>query len=47
MPLSEQFPTDRYVILDPAVRWYPSEAQPGKIGRETLIPPLVEKLCRA
>jgi len=44
MPLSEQFPTDPYVILDPAIRWYPGDELLGDIGREKLIPPLVEKV---
>jgi type III restriction enzyme len=44
MPLSEQFPTDPYVVLDPAVRWYPGDELLGDIGREKLIPPLVEKV---
>ena len=44
MPLSEQFPTDPYVVLDPAVRWYPGDELLGDIGRGKLIPPLVEKV---
>jgi len=44
MPLSEAFPTDPYVILDPAIRWYPGNALIGDVGREKLIPPLVEKV---
>ncbi|HZT26911.1 MAG TPA: DEAD/DEAH box helicase family protein [Pseudolabrys sp.] len=46
MPLSEQFPADPYVILDPAVRWYPGDELLGDIGRAKLIPPLVEKVRR-
>jgi type III restriction enzyme len=46
MPLSEQFPTDPYIILDPAVRWYPGDKLLGDVGREKLIPPLVEKVRR-
>jgi len=44
MPLSEAFPKDPYVILDPAIRWYPGDRLLGDIGREKLIPPLVEKV---
>jgi type III restriction enzyme len=44
MPLSEGFPTDPYVILDPALRWYPGDQLLGDVGREKLIPPLVEKV---
>ncbi|HEU5407920.1 MAG TPA: DEAD/DEAH box helicase family protein, partial [Nitrospira sp.] len=44
MPLSEQFSTDPYVILDPSIRWYPGDELLGDIGRSKLIPPLVEKV---
>ena len=44
MPLSESFPTDPYVVLDPAIRWYPGDQLLGDVGREKLIPPLVEKV---
>lgn len=44
MPLGKQFPTDPYIILDPALRWYPGDQLLGDIGREKLIPPLVEKV---
>jgi type III restriction enzyme len=44
MPLSEHFPTDPYVVLEPAIRWYPGDQLLGDIGREKLIPPLVEKV---
>jgi type III restriction enzyme len=44
MPLSEQFPTDPYAVLNPGVRWYPGDELLGDIGREKLIPPLVEKV---
>lgn len=44
VPLSEQFPIDPYVVLDPALRWYPGDQLLGDIGREKLIPPLVEKV---
>src|SRR5207302_374059 len=42
--LTEAFPTDPYVILDPTIRWYPGDQMLGDIGREKLIPPLVEKV---
>lgn len=44
MPLSDAFPADPYAILDPAIRWYPGDQLRGDIGREKLIPPLVEKV---
>src|SRR5687768_13157906 len=44
MPLSEQFPTDPYAILDPAIRWYPGEELLQTELRGKLIPPLVEKV---
>lgn len=44
MPLSEAFPTDPYVILDPEIRWYPGEELLLTEARGKLIPPLVEKV---
>jgi type III restriction enzyme len=44
MPLSELFPTDPYVILDPAIRWYPGDELLLTELRGKLIPPLVEKV---
>jgi type III restriction enzyme len=44
MPLSEQFPTDPYVILDPAIRWYPGDELLLTEARGKLIPPLVDKV---
>ncbi len=44
MPLSEQFPTDPYVVLDPAVRWYPGDELLLTEARGKLIPPLVDKV---
>ena len=44
MPLSEQFPTDPFVILDPAIRWYPGEELLLTEARGKLIPPLVDKV---
>ena len=46
MPLNPTFPTDPYAILSPDVRWYPGDATLGDIGREKLIPPLVDKVRR-
>jgi type III restriction enzyme len=46
MPLSPAFPSDPYAILSPDVRWYPGDATLGDIGRERLIPPLVDKVRR-
>ena len=43
MPLNPAFPADPYAILSPDVRWYPGDAMLGDIGREKLIPPLVDK----
>ena len=47
MPLSPAFPADPYAILSPDVRWYPGDATLGDIGRERLIPPLVDKVRRS
>jgi type III restriction enzyme len=44
MPLSEQFPTDPYVVLDPAIRWYPGDELLLTEIRGKLIPPLVDKV---
>jgi type III restriction enzyme len=44
MPLSEQFPTDPYVILDPAIRWYPGDELLLNEARGKLIPPFVDKV---
>ncbi len=44
MPLSEQFPTDPYVVLDPAIRWYPGDELLLTEMRGKLIPPLVDKV---
>jgi type III restriction enzyme len=46
MPLNPAFPDDPYAILSPDVRWYPGDAMLGDIGREKLIPPLVDKVRR-
>ena len=44
MALHPDFLTDPYATLDPAIRWYPGDAQLGETGLEKLIPPLVHKI---
>lgn len=44
MPLSPDFPTDPFAVLDPAVRWYPGDAMLGEQGYQMLLPPLVHKV---
>ena len=44
MPLSPNFPTDPFAILDPGVRWYPGDELLVKTESAKLIPPLVEKV---
>lgn len=46
MPLNPAFPADPYAILSPDVRWYPGDATLGDMGRDKLIPPLVDKVRR-
>ena len=46
MALDPNFPTDPFAILHPDVRWYPGDAILGGMGRDKLIPPLVEKVRR-
>lgn len=46
MALDPNFPADPYAILHPDVRWYPGQALLDGIGRDKLIPPLVEKVRR-
>lgn len=46
MPLNPTFPADPYAILSPDVRWYPGDATLGDMGRDKLIPPLVDKVRR-
>lgn len=46
MPLNPGFPLDPYGVLSSAVRWYPGDTLIGDVGREKLIPPLVEKVRR-
>jgi len=44
MGLHPDFPTDPYVVLDPAIRWYPGEEMLGELGYAMLLPPLVHKV---
>jgi len=44
MPLPENFPKSPYAILDPAVRWYPGDAQLQGAQISHLLPPLVQRL---
>lgn len=46
MPLNPAFPADPYAIISPDVRWYPGDATLGDMGRDKLIPPLVDKVRR-
>jgi len=46
MALDPDFPADPYAILHPDVRWYPGDAVLGGLGRDKLIPPMVEKVRR-
>ncbi len=41
MPLSPDFPTDPYVILDPDIRWYPGSEEHSSEEIAQLMPPLV------
>src|SRR5271165_4827851 len=44
MALRPDFPTDPYVVLDPAIRWYPGDEMIGEMGYAMLLPPLVHKV---
>ena len=44
MALHPDFPTDPYVVLDPAIRWYPGDELIGEMGYAMLLPPLVHKV---
>ncbi len=46
MPLHPDFPKDPFAILDPDHRWYPGDELLGGIGREKLMPPLVDAIRR-
>ena len=44
MALHPKFPTDPYVVLDPAVRWFPADETLRAEGAAKLLPPLVAEL---
>jgi len=43
MGISQDFPRDPYVVLDPEIRWYPGD-EVDAVQRASLIPPLVAKI---
>src|SRR5258705_14013033 len=44
MALHPDFPTNPYVILDPATRWFPADEVLREQGYEKLLPPFVAEL---
>ena len=44
MALHPNFPNSPYVVLDPAVRWFPADETLRDSGAEKLMPPLVPEL---
>jgi len=44
MALHKSFPKDKYVILDPAIRWFPADEALREHGYEKLLPPFVPEL---
>jgi type III restriction enzyme len=44
MGLDKKFPRQPYGIIEPSVRWYPGTESMGNIGREKLLPPLVNNI---
>jgi type III restriction enzyme len=44
MAMHPDFPTSPHKIIDPLLRWYPSDAQLGEMGYQYLLPPLVHEL---
>lgn len=44
MAMHPDFPTSPHEIIDPLLRWYPSDAQLGEMGYQNLLPPLVHDL---
>jgi len=44
MALHPNFPTSPFVILDPAVRWFPADETLRETGADKLLPPLVPEL---
>ncbi|MGI9251201.1 MAG: DEAD/DEAH box helicase family protein [Pseudohongiellaceae bacterium] len=46
MALHPDFPYSPHAILDPDIRWFPTDEASGESGADKLIPPLVDKLRR-
>ena len=44
MAMHPDFPTSPHEIIDPLLRWYPSDKQLGEMGYQNLLPPLVHEL---
>ena len=44
MALSENFPKDPFVILDPKERWFPADESLRETSAEKLLPPLVSEI---
>ncbi len=44
MALHSDFPSSPYVVLEPELRWFPSEDLFRELGRQKLLPPLVENI---
>lgn len=44
MALHPDFPTSPYEILDPEIRWFPGDDLFRELGRQKLLPPLVENI---
>ena len=46
MALHSDFPSDRHVLLEPTISWYPGEEVFTDTGHATLLPPLVYEVRR-
>ncbi len=44
MALHPDFPSSPYVVLDPELRWFPGDDLFRELGRQKLLPPLVENI---
>ena len=44
MALSENFPKDPFVVLDPKERWFPADESLRETSAEKLLPPLVSEI---
>ena len=44
MALSENFPKDPFVILEPKERWFPADESLRETSAEKLLPPLVSEI---